>query len=78
MPLPGITHLWHPLSIDYPDLQLGRKLLFNVQEAICTQIGGKAVVNLARFTWEISLLEQGTRTNEWIKTLILALPSWHV
>lgn len=78
MPLPGITHLWHPLSIDYPDLQPGRRLPFNVQEAICTQIEGKVVIQLDRFTWEISLLEQGTQTYEWIKTLILALPSRHV
>lgn len=65
--LPGITHLWHPLYIDYLDLQLGRKLLFNVQEATCPQIEGKIVVKLARFPWEIPLLEQETQAYEWIK-----------
>jgi len=59
--------LWHPLYIDYLDLQLGHKLLFNVQEATCPQIEGKVVVKLARFPWEIPLLEQETQAYEWIK-----------
>lgn len=66
-PLPGVSRLWHPLYIDYLDLQLGRKLLFNVQEATCPQIEGKVVVKLARFPWEIPLLEQETQAYEWIK-----------
>src|ERR1700678_4321434 len=31
--LPGVTHLWHPLVVEYMDLQLGEELHLNVYEA---------------------------------------------
>lgn len=65
--MPGITNLWHPLSIDYLDLKLGRKLRPRVQEATCRYFEGKIVVKLARFPWEIPLLERETQAYEWIK-----------
>ncbi|CAD0085346.1 unnamed protein product, partial [Aureobasidium vineae] len=49
------------------DLRLGRKLRFNVQEATCSQIDGRVVVKLARFSWEMPQLEQETQAYEWIK-----------
>ncbi|KAH0369217.1 hypothetical protein KCU65_g3418, partial [Aureobasidium melanogenum] len=67
LPLPGITNLWHPISIDYLSLKLDRKLKSRVQEATCRYFEGTVVVKLARFPWEIPSLEQETQAYEWIK-----------
>ncbi|KEQ65928.1 uncharacterized protein M437DRAFT_41350, partial [Aureobasidium melanogenum CBS 110374] len=67
LPLPGITNLWHSLSIDYLALKLGHKLKSRVQEATCRHFEGKVVVKLARFPWGIPQLDQEMQAYEWLK-----------
>lgn len=67
-PLPGVGHTWHPIHIDHLHLTKVQKLSFNVNEAVCPQIGPeKVVVKYARFPWEIARLEVETRAYEWVQ-----------
>ena len=65
-PLPGITCSWHPLHIDYLELQMGRKLRSNVYEATCPRFSSAIIAKFARFTWEISQLDAETSAYQWI------------
>ncbi|KAI5262979.1 alpha-galactosidase A precursor [Aureobasidium subglaciale] len=67
--LPGLTHIWRTLRIEYLDFQLGLSLRPNVHEATCSQIDDKVVIELARFSWEMQKLDQETRAYRWIRYL---------
>jgi len=65
--LPGVTHLWHPLTVDYMDLQMGEKLLSNVYEATSPRFPSTVIAKFARFSWEVSYLDAETRAYQWIE-----------
>jgi serine/threonine protein kinase len=64
--LPGIFGVWHPLKIDYLELEVGSRLRSNVREATCSKIPGQFIVKFARFHWEIAQLERETAAYRWI------------
>jgi predicted Ser/Thr protein kinase len=61
----GVHTLWHPTQIEYLDLEMGKKLRSNVYEA--TLDGTMVVVKFARFSSEISYLEEETVAYHWIE-----------
>ncbi|KAH6613889.1 alpha-galactosidase A precursor [Boeremia exigua] len=63
---PGILRIWHSLSIDYLELEVGSRLRSNVREATCSKIPGQFVVKFARFHYEIAQLEHETTAYKWI------------
>lgn len=65
--LPAVTHLWHPLQIDYLELHMGRKLRSNVYEATCPRFNSTNVVKFARFAWETPQIDAETAAYQWIK-----------
>lgn len=66
--LPSITHIWHPLKVEYLQLNIGRKLFTNTYEAACSFIPSTPlIVKFARFPWEIDWMDSETRAYEWIQ-----------
>ncbi|KAJ8116403.1 hypothetical protein OPT61_g2161 [Boeremia exigua] len=66
--LPGIRETWHPVALDYLDLEIdqGHNLRSNVCEATCAKLSGRFVVKFARFHWEVAWLERETLAYRWI------------
>jgi serine/threonine protein kinase len=64
--LPGILGVWHPLKIDYLELEVSSRPRSNMCEATCSKIPGQFIVKLARFHWEIAQLERETAAYKWI------------
>jgi serine/threonine protein kinase len=64
--LSGISEIWHPLAIDYLELEVGSNLRSDVCEATCSKIPGQFVVKFARFHYEIARLERETTAYKWI------------
>jgi predicted Ser/Thr protein kinase len=65
--LPGITKVWHPLQIDYLELQMGKKLRSNVYEATCPRFNSTIIAKFARFEWEMPRLDAETSAYQWIE-----------
>ena len=73
--LARITHVWHPLNVDYFDLQMGAIIRTNVREAIfCgseTTTGltkdTTIIAKFARFDWEIAQLAVEVSAYRWIQ-----------
>lgn len=64
--LPGIREIWHPLQIDYLELEVSNHLRSNVYEAKCAKLPGQFIVKFARFDYEIERLERETAAHKWI------------
>ena len=64
--LPGINWTWHPVQIDYLDLQIGARLRSNVYEANHPSFARPIVVKFAKVAWEIPWLEAETAAYNWI------------
>lgn len=65
--LPGVNRTWHPIMIDYLDLEIGARLRSNVYEASHPRFPRPVIVKFARFGWEIPWLEAETTAYEWIE-----------
>jgi predicted Ser/Thr protein kinase len=65
--LPGILGIWHSLTLDYLELEVGSRLRSNVCEATCSKIPGQFIVKFARFHYEIAQLERETTVYKWVE-----------
>lgn len=65
--LPGILGIWHSLTLDYLELEVGSRLRSNVCEATCSKIPGQFIVKFARFHYEIAQLERETTAYKWVE-----------
>ncbi|VUC25242.1 unnamed protein product [Clonostachys rosea] len=65
--LPGIQHVWHPTRVDHLELQFKKKLRSNVHEVECNVAEQSVIAKLARFSWEIRILEAETKAYQWIE-----------
>jgi hypothetical protein len=66
--LPGVTHLWHPLRVDYMDLHMGNKLRSNVYEATSPRFPSTIIAKFALFSWQVLYLDAETRAYQWIES----------
>lgn len=58
--LPGIEQLWHPVTVEYLDLRIGKKLRSNVYEVQCDVLSGTVIAKYARFDWEVPFMAAET------------------
>jgi hypothetical protein len=65
--LPRVTHLWHPVHIDYLDLHMGQSLRPNVFEATAPQFDLPFVVKFAAFPYETQYLDSETSAYQWLQ-----------
>ena len=64
--LPQITQTWHPLRIDYLELQTKAKLRSHMYEVNTPHFSETVVIKFARFYWEIGYLEAETTAYQWL------------
>jgi len=65
--LPGILGVWHSLTLDYLELEVGSRLRSNVCKATCSKIPSQFIVKFARLHYEIAQLERETTVYEWVE-----------
>ncbi|KAI9677623.1 MAG: hypothetical protein M1817_006577 [Caeruleum heppii] len=63
----GVTHLWHPVRVDYLSLRLGKMLMSNVYEVETDQFSGSVIAKFARFPYETIDMDEETQAYEWIE-----------
>jgi predicted Ser/Thr protein kinase len=62
----SVRNTWHPTSVDYLDLAIGRKLRTGVYEVSCPLFTHVVVAKFARFEWEVQYMENETTAYQWI------------
>ncbi|KAK5121442.1 hypothetical protein LTR85_005275 [Meristemomyces frigidus] len=63
----AVSSPWHPVRIDYSNLELGEKLHPGVYETTCTAFSSTLVVKFARFEWEVDAIDHETTAYQWIE-----------
>ncbi|KAG6867139.1 hypothetical protein C0993_006393 [Termitomyces sp. T159_Od127] len=58
--LPSVSHLWHPVQIDYLSLRMGRSLRPNMYEASTPQFDLPIVVKFAQIPYDMPYLDSET------------------
>ncbi|KAB8221982.1 hypothetical protein BDV33DRAFT_190071 [Aspergillus novoparasiticus] len=63
----GKPYFARAYSVDYSDIQVGKRLRTGIYEAQCPGYDTVVVAKFARFHWEIRYMESETTAYEWIK-----------